>query len=941
MEYSYRSHGEVTKTRLENRRGHLVIGILSGFLGVALSQSATAQETSNASEELEEVVVMGIRSSLQRAVDIKRESATIVDAISAEDVGKFPDLNLAESLQRITGVQIARLRGEGRTVNIRGLPSEFSRVQLNGRTLPSALHAGESVADSAASRSFDFTALPSEFVRTLEVHKAPTAYLQEGGLSGTIVVRTPRPFDYNERRISGSAQAAWNSNSNETSPRLSGIYSDVFGDGQWGISVGVAHFERRPETHELNLTGFNNSRTEDTGTTTSGGPLDFNGNGVIDPGLLVEIPDLVFLNLFTEERKRSSAFAAFQARPTDNLELTVDAYYTELDFQASRFENLYIPRLALGPTVPEGIVTQTVNGNERAVRFEADNTDLRGGSRFDDRQGETLSAAAGLRYETGPWSILGEIAISESEQIRDNLNIANIALGRVAIDAGVDPEMVSVIHGAGFEQGRLDPNNFRIASLNGEFQRKSRDHQDDFGLDIERELDFGALSKLKFGARYTAREQFQDNGRLVVPAPAFADLVGGLPEGPLPGSVSAAPFMMLIEPSNGSFLGAYSGTAVFPQQWLGSNTAGFLETVSDAELIAAGNFTNDPSGIVDVEEDVTAAYAMVDFGDADGLLSGNFGVRVVQTKQTSRGSVPDLTGITFQPEASEITTIPILSGVTVEHEYTDVLPSANLRLNLTDDLVLRFAANRTMSRAPLTDVSPSASANGTAATISQKNPYLDPFRSNNFDVSAEWYLAGGGLLSAAYFYKDIVSLVTLETRSETLPVLVIFGDGSTLVEPLDFQITTPVNGSGVTVEGVELAYQQWFENLSGFLRNTGVSANYTYIGNSNEELLTGSSKHNYNVAALYESERFALRLSYTWRDDFLISPTAGFGDGVGAKARGTLDGNIAYNINENFSVVLEAINILDDADLEGFLIGFPKEFTDIGRSVLIGARATF
>ena len=917
------------------RNGSVRLG--SGRLVVFLMSIGFLAQPAHAQGQLEEVIVTGIRGSLQQAVDIKREMSTIVDAVSAEDVGKFPDENIAESLQRITGVQITRLRGEGRTVNIRGLPSEFSRVQLNGRTLPSALN----TVDSAPSRNFDFTALPSEFIRTLEVHKSPTADLQEGGLSGTVIIRTPRPFDYNDRQLSGSAQGAWNSNSDEYAPRLSGIYSDIFADGKWGITLGAAYSERRPETHQLDMRGFNNSRTEDVGTARSGGPLDFNGNGVIDPGLLVEIPDLVFLNIYTEERKRSSAFAAFQARPTDKLEFTVDAFYTELDVEAVRFENLYIPRLALGPIVPEGIATQTVNGDVRAVRFESDNTDLRGGSRFEDREGETLSVAAGFLYESGPWSIAGEIAISTSDQVRDNLNIADIVLGRVTIDASVDSEMVSVLHGAGFEQGRLDPNNFRVASLNGEFQRQSKDDQDEFSIDIERELDWGALNNIKFGARVTAREQFQDNGRLVVPGPALAALAGGLPEGPFPGSISAAPFMMLVQPGNGSFLGAYSGPAEFPQEWLGSDTAGFLSSVTAADLLGAGNFTNGASGIVDVAEDVTAAYLMAEFGDGDGFISGNIGVRVVYTEQSSRGSVPNLTGITFEPEAGEITTIPISGGVQLSQEYTDVLPSVNLRMNLTDDFLLRFTANRTMSRPPLTDVSPSASANGTAATISQKNPSLEPFRSNNFDIAAEWYLRDGGLLSATLFYKDVVSLVTLETETRTLPVTVIFGDGSTLIEPLAFQVTTPVNGDGVTVEGVEIGYQQSFDHLSSLLRNTGVVGNYTFIENSNEELLTGSSKHNYNIGAYYESDRLALRLSYTWRDDFLVSPTAGFGDGIRAEARGTLDGNFAYHINDNVSVVLEAVNIMDEADRQQFLTGFANEFTDTGLRVLLGARARF
>ena len=914
-------------------------GTLIAFSIPALGQTSSQDEA----YAIEEIVVTAIRRSLEQALDIKRNSESVVDAISAEDVGKFPDENIAESLQRITGVQINRLRGEGQEVNIRGLPSQFNRVQLNGRTLPSALNNVDAGRGSNPSRNFDFTALPSEFIRTLEVHKTPTAQLEEGGLAGTIVIRTPRPFDFGERIVSGSVQSAWNSNSDEYAPRFSGLYSDIFADGKWGVTLGYAVSERQPETHELDNFGYNNTRTEGSGTSRLF-PLDFNGNGVIEDDLVVGIPDLVFQNLYEETRKRSSAIAALQYQLNDNLQLHLDSFYTKLDIEATRFENLYIPRLTAGEINAEGIVLDEFDGEQRAVRYDAEGVDLRGGSRFEDRTGDILSVSIGADYSVGLWTIEAEASISDSEQLRSNLNLANFSLVQTAIDSTLSSDAFSIEHNSASEQERLNPDNFRIASLNGEFNRKSKDDIIDFRIDFDRELNGSLFNKIEFGARYSERQQFQDNRRLVVNASEFSELVGGLPESPAfgAGSVTAAPFLSQISPSNGDFLGAYSGNATFPSVWLGTYTRKLLEQFSDQQLIEAGSYTNDPSGIVDVEEDILSTYFEGNFSNELGTISGNVGVRVVRTEQISRGSEPDLTGITFQPEAGELTTIPILGGVEIERSYTDILPSANIRFNIDEDLVLRFSASRTMSRPPLVQVSPSASANGTAQTISQQNPDLDPFRANNFDMSVEWYFADLGLMSATYFYKDVRSLVTLETVARELQIETIFGDGTSTTGPATFQVTRPVNGGGVKVQGLELSYQQTLDFLPKPFNNLGVMGNYTYIDNSEPILLTGSSENNYNVGAFYETEKFGIRVSYSWRDNYLIDPIVAFGDGLEDQSRGVLDANFTYIVNDNIKIVLEGVNLTQTADRVRFTnSGLPSRFTDTGRRVLLGVNFQF
>jgi iron complex outermembrane receptor protein len=279
------------------------------------------------------IVVTGIRGGIERAVRIKRDADSIVDVISAEDIGRFPDVNVAESVQRITGVQINRTRGEGRSVNIRGLPDTFTLVTLNGRSVPNALN------DLFAgfSRSFDFSALSPEFVRTLEVYKSPTADIEDGGLSGTVNVRTPHALDIGKRVLSFSAQAEHESNSGKVSPRVAALYADSFLDGRLGLTIGGSYTQRRPQTHQIATTW--NTVTEAQGVPLGGGSDDLNGDGRIEPGRLVRIPGVIIGDMFTEDNRRLSGIASVQFRPGDTIELFADAFYTQVKVGAVRQEN--------------------------------------------------------------------------------------------------------------------------------------------------------------------------------------------------------------------------------------------------------------------------------------------------------------------------------------------------------------------------------------------------------------------------------------------------------------------------------------------------------------------------------------------------------------------------------------------------------------------------
>lgn len=277
-----------------------------------------------------EIVVTGIRAGLDRAVAVKREADTVVDAISAEDVGKFPDVNIAESVQRITGVQINRTRGEGRTVNIRGLPANFTQATFNGRVLPNAS------GDSAGSRTFDFMVLPPEFVRTLSVYKSTTADLDEGGLAGTVDIRTPRPFETGKRVLSASVQGEYETNSGKLAPRASAFYSDTFADDRLGVSVGVSYTRRKPETHNASVSYV-------TATEGSSAPNDLDGDGKLnEAGAKVRYPNQVNYYMYDEDNERLSAIASLQYRASDNLTLSLDGFYSKLSVKANTNEFLQI-----------------------------------------------------------------------------------------------------------------------------------------------------------------------------------------------------------------------------------------------------------------------------------------------------------------------------------------------------------------------------------------------------------------------------------------------------------------------------------------------------------------------------------------------------------------------------------------------------------------------
>ncbi len=901
--------------------------LLAGTIAAMTSlgqQQAYAQDSAEVVEAaqddtktLDTIVISGIRASLEQAVSLKRNSSVISDVISATDLGRFPDENVAESLQRITGVQIQKLRGEGAQVSIRGLTPIFTNTTLNGHGVASAFNLGY------ATRSFEFGTLPSEFVNTLEVYKTPTASIAEGGLAGTVIVRTPRPLDVGRRQIALSAQGAYESNSGEIAPRVSGIYTDTFADGKFGVTLGAAFTQRNSETQSAIARGFRRSREG--------------------------VQNLIIFDKFEEEKERSSFLGTLEWRPTGNSRFFVDGFHTDLVIDAPRSAAEFYfgnsPARADSIEDTDFTLREEINGDLLATRFGATNQEYRAASRYEYREGDTTSFSTGGSIDLDAWTLKGEVSFSDSFQTFDNLNIATQSiLPYAAYDVTVDSEVPSLILPADTISYMNNPENHRILSVNGDFGSTIKDEILEVKFDVERELNLAFPGTFKFGAAVTEREQVGTPSRLVVSGPKFAALEGlpTLTNFPgVPNAVSAARYIEIFGSGNGGFLESYDGAATFPSVFPRSATASYLDTTDRGTLSAAGTVTVDETAAIDVVEKATALYAQFDFASVDDVFRGNLGVRYVNTDQESTGVAPNLADIVILPNSGGIVNIPAAAPVSVSRAYDDILPSANLSINVTDDVVARFAASRTMARPNLEQISPSTTAGQSPPSINSQNPNLDPFRSNNFDFAVEWYFDDDAILSATLFYKDIVSLVSSDQRLENLRVTADLGDGTSEIRDQEFIFRSLVNSEGATLKGAEFSYQDGFDFLPGIWSNTGVLFNYTYLDNSKPEEIVGSSSHNINAGGYYEGDNISLRMSYTWRDKYLLINGAQEGDGLFVEAGGALDGNITYDFNENFSIVVEGTNLLDTPVSMTDGNGYPAIFEDNGRRVLFGARAKF
>ncbi len=870
------------------------LGTTADAAAATEAQSGSGGDT----ERLDEIVVT-YRQSLVKALEAKREFTTQTDVIMAEDIGKFPDLNLAESLQRIPGISIARDAGEGRQISVRGLGPDFTRVRINGMEGLSTTGGTDSSGGNNRGRAFDFNVFASELFNRVEVHKTASAEVQEGSLGATVDLHTPRPFDFDRFTFVSSAQMGYNDLADETNPRASALIANTFFDGRFGALFSVAYSDR-----SLTQEGASTVRW-DNGTSSGG----FNSTSPYTPATLASTfhPRIPRYGVLEHEQERLGITGALQWQAADSTLVSLDLLYA--DFDAKRTEN-FLEAVSFSRTgaagKPQTIVRDGAVSNGNLVYGVFDDVDVRSESRYDELATTFKQSNLNIEHEFSD-SFRMDALIGHSRSDFDNPIQTTLTLDRAntdgyswdyrgndrlpLIDYGFDvrdPSNWSFANG--LSEIRLRPNATSNLYTN---QQLNFDWEAASAFRVKGGLDFKAYKFSTFEARRAsevsvpnlpAGTSLSDLTRLLVFGNGL-DLPGGADTSFLIPDIDA--FARLFD--------IYSGQGTF--------------TLSPS---AAGAIGNNRS----VKERDRGGWLQGDFETSTfGIpLRGNFGVRYVRTEQKSTGFAI----INSRP-----------TQTTVEREYSDTLPSLNLAWDLTDDLLFRFGAAKVMSRPGLGNLTPgvSVSVSGGNRVVTGGDPFLDPFRAKTFDLGLEWYFAPESVLGAAIFYKDIESFVqtSRETRpfnTSGLPASLLEGTGAQPTD--DFQFNIPTNTPGGKLRGVELSYQQPFTFLPGFWSHFGAILNYTYVDskiqyvtsagvNSLKTDLTGLSKNAYNATLYFEKDQFSARVSTAYRNGYLTTvPGRNNNDMEGTKGTTNVDFIATWKLNQHVEFTVEAVNLTDE-----------------------------
>ena len=942
--------------KIRSGRILVVLPVLLGYNAALAQDNEPASGNSDAPvAELEEIVVTGIRGSFRQSLDLKRSAAGFVDAVSAEDVGKLPDQNVAEALSRVPGVAIQRNRGEGDFVSMRGLGPEFVRGTLNGRTLVSGSEANNFTRNGnlevSNGRETNFDLLPSELISVLEVFKTPAAEHVEGGMGGVVDVKTRRPLDSGPLG-SASVSSVYRDFNEKFDPNMSALYSWTDPERDTGLLLSVAYSDR--------------SIREDNADSWGYAPLawwlesiDVNGDGRVDhDGADLLTASASNPESYNENRERTTLSATFQKRFEEDRELTVDLLYSQRETHNSGAVAAASPYgwtgvgnivgIAGEPvTNADGSVqvadTQVTNGTLTAYKFRAGIWAVHDQHDLDEK---FLSLGVNYDFQSWGWHQQLDAIYSRAEGL---LNFDRVGWGTKQMV----PFRVSIADGLvnmGQEPGGpdlSDPSNYLTRNADA-IERQNEDDEIAFRWDAEKSISRGPVEAFKIGLRLRSREkQKQDytttgiatDGQEVSLIGDFRrvdkwlDGDGNFPFGSIPFP-------------NG--LQAFHGYAM-------SNLQGI-------------NFTPrySPERSYLIEENSYAIYGQLDLqGEFQNIpFDGNFGVRIVRTDS-------DITGYQqpFRIENDETNTvvnqgtrISLSDEVAAEvypGDYTSVLPSLNLRFELNDQTLLRFAVSKSITRPTFKDLSPGlVSVNETNREAVSGNPGLRGYEALNYDLGLEWYFADSSVAYAALFWKDISNFIGNGTETDpNHRVPGSDGDGDGIPDGLGNSIvrfgvgfgslTQPFNQGEAEISGAELGYQHAFNNGFGYALNATFidsSAEFTSGANQGQTIeFEGVSDFSYNAVAYYENRGLQVRMAYSFREKFVLDPDGLWGfNRLYVDDYGQLDATVSYAFKDRYTAFLSFVNLTgEETRIYSTLEERPLSYSVVGRRYQFGIRVNF
>ena len=939
-----------------------------------------------AQQEVETIAVTGIRSSVAKSMDVKRSSAGVVDAISAEDIGDFPDTNLAESLQRITGVSIDRSGGEGQLITVRGFGPQFNTVLVNGRQM----------ASENQSRAFSFDTIASELVSSLDVHKTSTATMQSGGVGSTINVNTARPFALGGFKVAGSVKGVYDENSESTTPQLSGLISNTFNDDTFGVLLAVSHQERETRLNQAQIDGWLENVGVPNPVTESGEAWDGN----------VFSPRNYDHKVTFEDRTRTNANLVLQYAPSDDLVITADALYSKFDVESNAtsyghwFTAPNIQGVAddgslfdangdrLSPTVDaNGTVIDLYQEVGLATDMHAKTFDrltdtLSLGLNFDYQYNDNLNLKFDLSHSTaereannGGGDQLSLIGYANRVRFQVDDNIlpvasmfadanANIYSGQQEIDGAIVaspvdgfPAYDSSLTPAGVSD-LLDKDNSRAHVM----LRRGwavEDEVTQLRFDGEYFTDNGGITEIRFGTQYS--NETKSLTRWDNEGVGIHCTYCGYPD--LPEIPADAQYVFN---AGNDFLSSVSGSGRMPTSWLAHNgEANFAFLENYYQSVNGSGISFDAvrrNNSFDVEEQILSAYVEMDFeGEVgDMLLSGTAGFRYESTDVSVTGTEAPIIQLTVLDQTEMLAQYGEAQPIDVDADYDVILPNFSMKLEITDDLIARAAVSTTITRPTLESMSPvtviTTTRQGGDLTSTSGNPGLEPFESDNFDLSVEWYYDIASYASIGYFRKHVSNFIVNSQEDRTFTL----SDGSLLTDPSTgtdssgpdgadsvavFTNTLPNNGENAIVDGFELAWQHSFD--SGF----GVLANATLVDsdakldpyNINQVFALTGLSDSYNLVGFYENDDFMIRLAYNWRGEFVQSLTQSQGDGPTiVEDYQQLDLSASYELSDSLGIFFEGINLTEEyVHKRGRFSNHMLLVEDSGRRWAFGVRGSF
>jgi len=886
----------------------------------AFSQDTTAQAGNEAATELDRVVVTGIRRGIENAIDTKKSSTSIVEAISAEDIGKLPDLSIAESLARLPGLTAQRVAGRASTIQIRGLADDFSTATLNGREQVSVGH----------NRGVEFDQYPSELLSQVVVYKTPDASLVGQGLAGTVDLQTVRPLSFPERVVALNLRGERNSlgelndGYSDTGYRVSASYIDQFMDGRFGLAIGFARLDSPGQANRWESWGY----PDDNG----GSP----GNRLIG-GAKTQVSSV--------DNVRDGLMAVLEFKPNDSWHSILDLYYSRFD-KSETLRFIESPLAWSGatltnPVVENGmVVSGTFTGVRPVVRNDVNTQDDR-----------VFAAGWNNAFEIGDlWTLRADLSHSRAKR-EEMLLETYVGLGHhtgprtdtVDFTMDRDTGLARFRH----VQDYTDPANLVFTDPAGWGQAgfvkfpAVEDELSSVRLDAERLFDTSIFSSVEFGLNYADRSKQRFSG-----VEGFLRVPGGELEMAIPADI-------LQSNADLSFAGI-------------PGMLGY-DAVRAMELLAFDEHSHPDIRNKNwvVNEKMATAYAQWNLNAELGTvpMRGNIGVQFVRTEQ-------DSTGYAVGFDDADAPTL--MSGGA---QYTEVLPSMNLAFELPADQLLRFGLGRQMARPrmdkmranhnywvqlasdDLTETDPETGLPIPQWRGSGGNPQLEPWMATAVDLSYEKYFGGRGYVSLAAFHKDLHSWIWDQTRPYDFA-----GYGTGELPPISIPPTTigyftePVNVRGGQIYGFEAAVSVPMDLLWAPLEGFGVQASFTSNRSSVQPegtysiSLPGLSRNVSNLTVYYERHGFSARVSQRKRSDFLGEVQGFGGDRNERYIRGEeiVDLQLGYAFAEGgalqgLSVLLQVNNLNNEPYREYYpeFDNLPRFFSEYGRQVLLGVNYRF